>query len=57
MVFVMLFTSCEKVELFDGFVEPYHEFGASSAVVKKWMSKLDVTLLDEFIRVFALIAP
>lgn len=43
----MLFTSCEKVELFDGFVEPYHEFGASSAVVKKWMSKLDVTLLDE----------
>ena len=47
MAFVMLFTSCEKVELFDGFVEPCHEFGASSAVVKKYMSKLDVTLLDE----------
>ena len=47
MAFVMLFTSCEQVELFDGFVEPCHEFGASSAVVKKYMSKLDVTLLDE----------
>ena len=47
MAFVMLFTSCEQVELFDGFVEPCYEFGASSAVVKKYMSKLDVTLLDE----------
>ena len=47
LAFVMLFTSCEKVELFDGVIEPCLDFGASADVVDKYMSKYDIDLLSE----------
>ena len=47
LVFVMLFTSCEKAELFDGFIEPCCEFGASPNKVKQYMAKHKIDLLDD----------